>query len=94
MKRLLLSAALIITGTVVFAQAPSKAKAAPAPATMQTATPVAQEAVTHGDATATTTNKKSDKKECSPADKKECGSKSGGKKSCCSHSEATKEETK
>jgi hypothetical protein len=94
MKRLLLSAAFIVMGSMAFAQAPSKAKTAPAPATTQAVTtaPVAVDAVvTHQVATE---DKKDAKKECSDAEKKQCGTKSGGKKSCCSHGEATKEETK
>lgn len=94
MKRLLVSAAFIIMGTVAFAQAPAKAKSAPAPATTlpNTASPVAVDAVTHQEIAEV---KKDAKKECSDADKKQCGSKSGEKKSCCSHkTEATKEETK
>jgi hypothetical protein len=93
MKKLLVLAAFIIMGSMAFAQAPSKAKTSPAATTnTATATVVAPEAAIEEVAAV----KKETKKECSDADKKECGSsKTSGKKSCCSHkAEATKEETK
>jgi hypothetical protein len=92
MKKLLVLGAFILMGSMVFAQTPSKAKEAPASVTnhMATAAPVAEAA--SGDVAVA---KKEAKKECSDADKKQCGSKTSGKKSCCSSkAEATKEETK
>lgn len=92
MKKLLALGVFILFGSMVFAQTPSKAKAAPAPATnhVATATPVAAEAAVSDDAVA----KKESKKECSDAEKKQCGTKSGKKSCCSSKTEATKEETK
>lgn len=93
MKKLLALGAFILVGSMVFAQNPSKAKAAPAAAP-------AHNVATAAPATATATDqdaavaKKEVKKECNDAEKKQCGTKAAGKKSCCSHAEATKEETK
>jgi hypothetical protein len=93
MKKLLALGAFILMGSMVFAQTPSKQKAAPAPATtMQVAAPAVVEEVSVSEVAVA--EKKETKKECSDAEKKQCGTKSGKKSCCSSKAEATKQETK
>lgn len=99
MKKLVLVSSFIVLGVMAYAQAPAKSNATlntkevKATATA-VAAPVA-ESVTVSDAVAPVAEvKKADKKECSTEEKKACGTKAEGKKSCCSSKAEAKKEDK
>lgn len=92
MKKAIILGSFIALGMVAFAQTPTKqtpTAKAPAPAqqpVLQVAQPVVEDVVTE------TAEAKKEKKECSTDEKKACGTKTAGKKSCCSQkSEAKKD---
>lgn len=95
MKKLIALSSFIVFGVMAFAQAPAKTNgtANNKEAVATTPVPVAQ---TSSEATVTVAEeKKAEKKECSSEEKKACGTKAQGKKSCCSSkAEAKKEENK